>query len=101
MDLLARFREGVLVDTEFLPQAGERPDPLCVCARLLRSGRAISAWRDQLGTEPPYPIDNSALFVSFAAAAELEVHLALGWKLPRYVLDLRVEHLCQTNFSEK
>jgi hypothetical protein len=100
-DPLARFREIVFADTEFLPRPGERPAPLCVCARLLRSGKAITAWCDQLDDAPPYPIGDDTLFVSFAAAAELEVHLALGWKLPCHVLDLRVEHLCQTNFSEK
>jgi hypothetical protein len=101
MDPLARFREVVFADTEFVIRPGERPDPVCVCASLLRSGRQILAWRDEIGPAPPYPIGDDVLFVAFAAAAELETHLALGWQLPVNVLDLRVEHIRQTNLSER
>ena len=101
MDPLARYREIVLLDTEFYAAPSEHPVPVCVCARLLRSGREIMAWHDELGPAPPYPIGDDVLVVCFAAAAELEVHLALGWELPANVLDLRVEHIHQTGVSEK
>ena len=101
VDPLDRFREIVFVDAEFIALPSERPDPVCVCATLLRSGQEILGWRDELGVAPPYPVDDDVLFVSFAAAAELEVHLALGWSIPKNVLDLRVEHINQTGFSEK
>src|SRR4051794_38891624 len=98
---LDRFREIVLLDTEFYAAPSEHPVPVCACAKLLRSGREIMVWRDELGAVPPYPVDDDTLIVCFAAAAELEVHLALGWELPANVLDLRVEHIHQTGASEK
>jgi hypothetical protein len=39
----------------------------------------------------PYPIDAGALFVCFGAHAELGCHMALGWPLPRKILDLSPE----------
>lgn len=101
MDPFDRFREIVVVDTEFIARPSERPDPVCACAKLLRSGQEVMAWCDELGAVPPYPIGDDVLFVSFAAAAELEVHLALGWPMPAHVLDLRVEHINQTGISER
>jgi DNA polymerase-1 len=101
VDPLDRFREIVVVDSEFVAAPSERPVPVCVCAKLLRSGQEIMVWRDEMGATPPYPIGDDVLFVAFAAAAELEVHLALGWPLPAHVLDLRVEHINQTGISER
>jgi hypothetical protein len=100
MDLLRRFREVVFCDTEFVAHPGERPVAVCVCAKLLRADSEILAWRDELGQDPPYPIGDDVLFVTFTGA-ELELHKALGWELPTNVLDLRVEHIRQTNLSEK
>jgi hypothetical protein len=98
---LSRFREIVVGDSEFVPRPGEKPDPVAVCAKELRSGRLITMFRDEMRESPPYPIDDEVLFVAFAAAAELETHLALGWRLPKHVLDLRVEHINCTNKTEK
>src|SRR5204863_2713258 len=61
----------------------------------------VMVWRNGLGAAPPCPSGDGVLFVAFAAAAELEVHLALGWPIPKNVLDLRVEHINQTGFSAK
>jgi DNA polymerase-1 len=98
---LSRFDEIVFADTEFIPRPSEKPDPVAVCAKELRSGRTFTLFADELGPTPPYRIDDRALFVSFAAAAELETHLALSWPLPANVLDLRVEHIIQTNAAAK
>src|SRR5215469_2103997 len=98
---LERFREIIVADTEFVTRPSEKPDPAAVCAKELRSGRLITMFRDEMSEKPPYPTDDGALFVAFAAAAELETHLALGWPLPENVLDLRVEHINQTNKTEK
>jgi DNA polymerase-1 len=80
-----------LHDFEFITSSGNLPDVVCLCARELRTGQTIRAWRgegrDELIT-PPYAIDDDALFVSFVANAEMLCHLALGWPLPRHVLDL-------------
>jgi hypothetical protein len=83
-----RFREIWLADFEFVPQPGELPDVVCLCAYELRTGRTLSLWRNQLDPLPPYHIDDNALFVCFVANAEGLCHLALGWPLPANVLDL-------------
>lgn len=77
-----------LHDFEFVSHPGERPDIVCLAARELRSGQTIVRWRDELSSHPPYRTDRNALFVSFVANAECACHLALGWPLPRAVLDL-------------
>ena len=41
-----------------------------------------------LGQRPPYRIDADVLFISFVANAECACHLALGWPVPKRVLDL-------------
>jgi hypothetical protein len=91
------FREIWLADFEFIAGSGERPDPVCLCARELRSGRALRLWRDELGPTPPYAIDADRLFVAFYASAELGCHLALGWPMPARILDLFTEFRCATN----
>jgi DNA polymerase I len=87
------------VDTEFIANAGERPDPVCLVARELRSGQVIRIWRDELLTmsEPPYPTGPDSLFITYYASAELGCHLALGWRMPDRVLDLYVEFRNATN----
>jgi hypothetical protein len=86
--LLARFDEIWLHDFEFFSLPGERPDVVCCAARELRSGRTLQLWRDQLSSTPPYMTDDGVLFVNFVANAEIGCHLALGWPIPRYILDL-------------
>jgi len=91
------YREIWLADFEFLAEAGERPAPVCLCARELRSGREVRLWRDQLGPKPPYPTNADSLFVAYYASAELGCHLALGWPMPQRILDLFTEFRCGTN----
>jgi DNA polymerase I len=94
-----RFEEIVLCDFEFNGANGDRPNVVCLVARELRGGREFRLWHDQLRvlTEPPYRIDNKALFVAYYASAELCCHLALGWELPTNILDLFAEFRCLTN----
>jgi DNA polymerase I len=94
------FDEIWLVDFEFRAPAGERPDPVCLCARELRSGRRLRLWRDELGATPPYSIGRHSLFVAYFASAELGCHLALGWPMPVRILDLFTEFCCLTNGLE-
>jgi DNA polymerase-1 len=82
------FKEVWLHDFEFIAQPGEHPDVVCLAAHVLRSGRALRLWHNQLGEQPPYRTDHGVLFVSFVANAECACHLALGWPLPARVLDL-------------
>jgi DNA polymerase I len=91
------YREVVLVDFEFAAPPGERPEPVCLVAKLLRAGRTIRLWRDQFGPLPPYPIDDDTLFVAYYASAELGCHRALDWSMPTRVLDLFAEFRDRTN----
>jgi hypothetical protein len=91
------YREIWAADFEFEAGSGERPDPVCVCARELRSGCEIRLWRGQFGASPPYPTDANSLFVAHYASAELGCHLALGWPMPERILDLFAEFRCNTN----
>ncbi len=92
-DPLGRFAEIRVVDFEFIIHPGERPNPICLVSRELRSGRVLRLWGDDLRKTdaPPFPIDENTLYVAYSAAAELSCHLALGWPLPAFVLDAYVE----------
>ena len=85
------------VDFEFGAGPGENPEPVCLVAWELRSGRKLRVWQDGFGVAPPYPTDPSALFVAYYASAEIGCHLALGWPLPERVLDLFTEFRNHTN----
>jgi len=91
------YREIWAVDFEFITDPGENPDPVCVVARELRSGRTLRLWRDELGPTPPYPTGADTLFVAYYASAELGCHLALGWPIPERILDLFTEFRNATN----
>jgi DNA polymerase I len=82
------FSQIWLHDFEFVARPGERPNVICLAARELRSGRRILLRRDQLTAIPPYDTGPDSVFVSFVANAECACHLALGWPLPKHVLDL-------------
>jgi hypothetical protein len=86
-------------DFEFGVRAGGRPDPLCLVARELITGREIRLWRDPLMglRAAPFNTGPDAVFVAYYASAEMGCFLALGWPPPCNVLDLFTEHRCQTN----
>jgi DNA polymerase-1 len=94
------FEQIWLVDFEFVAKPGERPDIVCLCAKQLRTGQTLRLWRDQLGEQPPYRIDDRALFVCFVANAECSCHLALGWPLPQKIFDLSPVFRCVVNGRE-
>jgi hypothetical protein len=101
MGLECSFREIVAVDFEFQSPDGERPVPVCVVAHELVSGRRHRLMlTEHLPKNPPYPIGEDVLIVAYYASAELGCHLALGWELPTYVLDLYVEFRNLTNGLE-
>jgi DNA polymerase-1 len=91
------YREIWLVDFEFMTGPGTRPDPVCLVAHEIRTGRTIRLWRNQFGPVPPYAIDPSALFIAYYASAEIGCHLALGWPKPARILDLFTEFRCIAN----
>lgn len=93
------FREVWALDFEFTARPGERPDPICLVARELGSGRTVHIWEDELRQRrtPPYPTDHDCLLVAYYASAEIGCHLALSWPIPNSVLDLFVEFRNLTN----
>jgi hypothetical protein len=91
------FREVWCVDFEFAAGAGSRPDPVCLVAWELKSGRRLKLWRNEFGAAPPYGTDPDSLFVAYYASAEISCHLALGWPKPARILDLFTEFKCRTN----
>jgi hypothetical protein len=93
------FRHIIVADFEFEfgGQDGERPRPVCMVAKELRSGQTWRLWRGQFELAPRFPIGADALFVAYYASAELGCFLALGWPMPANVLDLFVEFRNRTN----
>jgi DNA polymerase I len=96
---LSRYREVWLVDFEYAAPPGDRPIPICLVARELRTGQTLRLWQDDLRARDaaPYPTSSDALFVSFFASAELGCHRALGWPMPVRILDLYVEFRNRAN----
>jgi hypothetical protein len=95
--MLAEFREVVVADFEFAAITGERPDPICLVAHELKSGRRFRVWQDQFGAAPPYATGPDVLFVAFYASAELGCYRVLGWPMPPRILDLFTEFRDRTN----
>jgi DNA polymerase-1 len=91
------FAEIWLVDTEFIEPPGERPTVVCLVAQELRTGRIIRLWRDEFTSEPPFRTDEGALFVAYAADAELKCFRVLGWPMPARILDLYAEFCARTS----
>jgi DNA polymerase I len=99
VEALHFFKEVWLMDFEFNAQAGERPSPVCLVARELRSGQLLRLWQDDLRKLPlpPFSTGPEALFVAYYASAELGCFQALGWPMPARVLDLYCEFKCHTS----
>jgi hypothetical protein len=95
--MLAAFRVIWCADFEYSAGTGCRPDPVCLVAHEMRSGRTLRLWRDQFGPVPPWTIGDDSLFVAYYASAEIGCCLALGWPKPTRVLDLFTEFRCLSN----
>src|SRR6516165_6233841 len=97
MSLPASFREIVVLDFEFEVGHGERPAPVCLVARELRSNRTHRIFQGEFGAAPPYATGPDVLFAAYYASAELGCYRVLGWQLPERILDLFVEFRNLTN----
>src|SRR3974390_318019 len=95
------FHEIWAVDSEFNGKRGDRPNPVCMVARGLRSGQQIRLWADELGSKPPFSTGQRSLVVSYYAIAELGSFLVLGWPMPTNVLDLFAEFRVRTNTTRR
>jgi hypothetical protein len=96
--LTRRFARLWCVDFEYHQPPGERPTPLCLVAREVLSGLTLQRWL--YGEDPGLcPIPNTAqdLFIAYMASAEIGNYLALGWSVPRHILDLHAEFRALTN----
>jgi hypothetical protein len=92
------FREIVVIDSEFGAQPGELPEPRCVVAKELYSGKDYLHWLDGVAppATPPYASGDDVLVVGYYLAAEMLVYLRLGWEPPPWLVDLFAEHRVQT-----
>jgi DNA polymerase-1 len=105
--MLGAFRHIVVADFEFefgghasfedASRSGERPRPVCLVAKELRSGQVWRIWRGEFQSRPPFPIGSDALFIAFYASAELGCFRALDWPKPVNILDLFTEFRDRTN----
>src|SRR5438876_12122303 len=108
---LLRYRAIVVADFEFqfgghatfedASRSGERPRPVCMVAKELRTGQEWRLWRGEFGLVPPFPIGRDALFIAFYASAELGCFRALGWPKPANILALFTEFPDRTNMGLK
>ncbi len=93
-----RYRQVWVVDFEFVALPGERPAPVCVAAKELKSGQVARIWLgDGSRPFPLYPTGPDVLIVGFYTSAEMGCHLALGWPVPDNILDLYAEFRNLTN----
>jgi DNA polymerase family A len=83
-------------------RSGERPRPVCMVARELRTGQEWRMWRNELlaSTRAPFPVGPDSVFIAYYASAELICFRALGWPKPANILDLFVEFRDRTNGLE-
>src|SRR5271167_3489301 len=83
------YREVWAVDFEFTAPPGERPTPLCMVARELRSCQLVRTWlADSSSASLSFHTGPDVLFVAYYASAELGFYLALDWPIPVRILDL-------------
>src|SRR5688500_5141427 len=89
-EALARlpYTEVWALDFEFLAPDAERPDPVCLVARELRTRQLLRLWGDEMAAAPPFGTGPETLLVAYYASAELGCFLALGWPMPARILDL-------------
>jgi hypothetical protein len=95
---LASIRETVYLDFEFQLDKTGRPRTVCLVAREHKSRRLFRCWmEDTPRRKPPFAVGPDVLVVAYFASAEMGCYLALGWELPRLVLDLYPEFRVLTN----
>lgn len=80
-----------VLDFEFGTQPSLRPEPVCMVAHDIVSGRIHHIWKDEFGC-CPFETGPDVLFVAYYASAELGCFHALGWPIPERILDLYAEY---------
>lgn len=87
--------DAICLDTEYQHTDGEHVVSVCLVARSMFTGQD---WRliAEPGQDNPLPMDESVLYVTFAAHAEWSYFLAMGWTLPTTIIDLYAERMMAT-----
>jgi hypothetical protein len=95
------FRRYVVLDFEYEIEDGGLPNVLCLVAYVLdenlRHIETIRRWRGELGTSPPFDLDDDTLVVGYSLWAEMTCFLVLGWRFPKHVYDLHTAYLSVSN----
>jgi DNA polymerase I len=90
-----------VVDSEYEIDDGGLPRILCMVVYVLDSHlrhiRTMRLWRGQFGKTAPFDTGPDALFVAYAAWAELTCFTTLVWKFPVHVYDLHTAYLAASN----
>ena len=88
----------ISVDYEFIPQADGTVDTVCGVAMEVATRETWKAWRDEMSSRHPFfPVGPDVALVAHNAAAEVGVHMDMGWPLPVHVIDTYAEHMLPTN----
>ena len=90
------YSQAWCMDFEFVAPPGHKPNPVCMVAKCLITGRVIRLWGDGLSV-CPFDVTPDNLFIAFYASAETSCFDVLGWSRPRRMLDLFTEFRCLTN----
>jgi hypothetical protein len=94
------YRRAWVVDTEYR-SFGNRPQARCLCALDILSGDRCEVWlADKINPPCPFVMTADECFIFFAADADIGLFLPLGWKIPRHVIDVRVEFMRIRNGRE-
>jgi DNA polymerase I len=87
------YRRAWVVDTEYR-SVGGLPQARCLCALDLLSGERREVWLAGVPKPPcPFAMTADECFIFFAADADVGVFIALGWTVPRHVIDVRIEFM--------
>jgi len=90
---LRQFHTVWSIDFEFRQIDGERPEVHCMSALNLLTGQRLDLNASQLRYgHCPFDVENS-LFIAYGARAEMTCFAALGWPIPKYILDLNIEYI--------
>lgn len=92
----------ITLDFEFRPIGGREGNPsevICMVAHEIRTGKYHRLFQEDLYKlkAPPFPINETAIVVAYFASAEMACFKALGWPMPKNVLDLYAEFRNKTN----
>ena len=52
-------------------RSGERPRPVCMVAKDLRTGQTWELFRGEFGSQPPFPTGPDSVLIAYYASAEL------------------------------